>query len=87
MNIYFYKKIDTITVLLKTELVRSVPFKSFKLEEKTIEKVFQKVDTLRTYQLPLSAIDNGHWTYPLILTDKNNAATVTIVRVSPGASN
>ena len=41
---------NTMVILLKTMLVRLVPFKSCKLESKTKTKVFEKVDTTETYQ-------------------------------------
>ena len=43
---------NTMAVLLKTAPVRVSFIQSCKLESKTRAKVFGKVDTLETYQLP-----------------------------------
>ena len=50
----FLQKNNIMANLLKTASVRVVPFKSYKLESKTRAKVFGKVDTMETYQLPQS---------------------------------
>ena len=51
-ELLFLHKNNTMAILLKTASVRVVPFKSCKLECKTRAKVFGKVETLETYQLP-----------------------------------
>ena len=51
-NFYFCTKITPWQFCWKQRQSGLVPFKSCKLESKTRAKVFGKVDTLETYQLP-----------------------------------
>ena len=51
-NFYFCTKITPWQFCWKQRQSGLVPFKSCKLESKTREKVFGKVDTTETYQLP-----------------------------------
>ena len=51
-NFYFCTKITPWQLFWKQHQSGLVPFKSCKLESKTRAKVFGKVDTLETYQLP-----------------------------------
>ena len=51
-NFYFYTKITPWQFCWKQRQSGLVPFKSCKLESKTRAKVFGKVDTTETYQLP-----------------------------------
>ena len=51
-NFYFCTKITPWQFYWKQHQSRLVPFKSCKLESKTRAKVFGKVDTTKTYQLP-----------------------------------
>ena len=51
-NFYFCTKITPWQFCWKQRQAGLVPFKSCKLESKTRAKVFGKVDTMETYQLP-----------------------------------
>ena len=51
-NFYFCTKITPWQLWWKQRQSGLVPFKSCKLESKTRSKVFGKVDTMETYQLP-----------------------------------
>jgi hypothetical protein len=52
----FAQKQDTRAILLKTALVHVSCIQNTKIREETIAKVFGKVDTFWTYQLPPSLV-------------------------------
>ena len=60
-NFYFCTKNNSMAVLLKTASVRVSSIQNMQVESKTRGKVFGKVDTTETYQLPGELITEGFY--------------------------